>query len=56
MLALYAAALDPAINAELGLDPLTPASILADLPATCYNVLSPLGALSPFGSGPGPRH
>ncbi|MCC9075321.1 transglycosylase domain-containing protein [Litorilinea aerophila] len=32
----YAAALDPAWSARLGLQPLTPASILADLPTTFY--------------------
>jgi penicillin-binding protein 1C len=32
----YAAALDPGWNASLGLQPLTPASIIADLPTTFY--------------------
>lgn len=32
----YAAALDPGWSAALGLEPLTPATILADLPATFY--------------------
>lgn len=43
----YAAALDPDWSAELGVAPLTPASILADLPTTFY-VADETGANVPY--------
>lgn len=43
----YAAALDPGWNARLGLAPLTPASIIADLPTTFY-VEDAQGSKAPY--------
>jgi penicillin-binding protein 1C len=43
----YAAALDPTWSAEAGVHPLTPASILADLPATFYVLDRPTTGLTP---------
>ncbi len=43
----YAAALDPAWSAQAGIEPLTPASIIADLPAT-FHVTDEAGGNVPY--------
>ncbi|MBP7962080.1 MAG: transglycosylase domain-containing protein [Caldilineaceae bacterium] len=43
----YAAAMDPALSAQHGLDPLTPASIIADLPTT-FQVKDEAGGNVPY--------